>query len=53
MKVMELRAKKVIEVGDSYGERLIGQGMAILPPNTHKAEKEPQREQPKEPRKKG
>ena len=43
MKVLELKAKKIIEVNDSYGARLIEHGMAILPPETKpalKAEKE-------------
>lgn len=32
MKVLELKSNKLIEVNDSFGERLIGHGMAILPP---------------------
>lgn len=43
MKVLELKTKTLIEVNDSYGERLIEHGMAILPPATRptapKAEK--------------
>lgn len=32
MKVLELKTQKVIEVNDGYAERMIGHGMAILPP---------------------
>jgi len=32
VKVLELKTQKLIEVNDSYGERLIQHGMAILPP---------------------
>ena len=31
MKVLELRSKKVIEVNDSYGARMIEQGKAVIP----------------------
>ena len=32
MKVIEKKTGKLIEVNDSYGERLIQHGMALLPP---------------------
>lgn len=32
MKVLELKSKKLIDVNNSYGARLIEQGKAILPP---------------------
>lgn len=34
MKVLELKTKKLIEVNESYGARLIEQGTAILAPAT-------------------
>ena len=44
MKVMELSTRKIIEVNDSYGNRLIQHGKAVLPPvarETPKPEKGP------------
>lgn len=32
MKVLELKTRKLIEVNESYGARLIEHGMAVLPP---------------------
>lgn len=32
MKVLELKTKKLIEVNESYGARLIEHGLAVLPP---------------------
>lgn len=32
MKVLELKTKKIIEVNDAYGERMIEHGLAVLPP---------------------
>jgi len=37
VKVLELKTNTLIEVNDSYGERLIEQGMAVLPPVTRPA----------------
>ena len=50
MKVLELKTNRVIEVNDSYGERLIQHGMAVLPPEIPRKEpptpKTAQKEQP-------
>ena len=48
MKVLELKTKRVIDVNDGYGERLIQHGMAVLPPETPRREpqKKAQKEQP-------
>lgn len=48
MKVLELKTNKTIEVNDSYGERLIQHGMAILPPGVTapKADREPPVKEP-------
>lgn len=32
MKVLEVKSRRVIEVSENYGARLIEHGMAILPP---------------------
>ena len=56
MKVLMRSDNTLVEAGDAYGERLIEQGMAVLPPKepeTHKAEaqKEEAPAKPEKPRK--
>lgn len=50
MKVLELKTKRVVDVDDGYGERLIQHGMAVLPPEMPRKEpptpKKAQKEQP-------
>ena len=43
MKVMELKSRKIIEVNDSYGARLIEQGKATLAPITPKPAEKPRK----------
>ena len=56
MKVLEIKSRRIVDVNDSYGARLIEQGRAVLAPAPAKKEKprEAQREAQKEaPRKRG
>ena len=39
MKVLELKTKRIIEVNESYGARMIEHNMAILPPAAQPAPK--------------
>ncbi len=49
MKVLELKTKRIVDVDDSYGERLIQHGMAVLPPEMPRKEQPTPKKAQKEP----
>lgn len=52
MKVLEIKSRRIVDVNDSYGARLIEQGRAVLAPSPTKKER-PKEAQKEAPRKRG